>query len=193
MKERICKMVNGVTVKKSLVATAFFIVMLWLIDYSPIGVAGLLKVSGGVSILDFETRYSADFAYDWLTRMSDAGRDFHLTKVMPLDIIYPPSLALFMFMWSSLLAKKATRDNSVCRCLPVLSFVYLLLDWIENVGITSMLIRFPERLDTIAVTTGWVTAVKKTVILCMIVIAIGECIHLLVKKMKGDNGAEIKG
>ena len=116
MKERICKTENGVTVKKSLIATAFFIVMLWLIDYSPIGLAGLLKVSGGVSILDFETRYSADFAYDWLTRMGRAGRDFYLTKVMPLDIVYPPSLALFLFMWSSLLAKKATRDNSVWRC-----------------------------------------------------------------------------
>ena len=50
--------------------------MLWLIDYSPIGIAGLLKVSNGVNILDFETRHTADFAYPWLNSTGQAGRTF---------------------------------------------------------------------------------------------------------------------
>ena len=47
--------------------------MLWLIDYSPIGIADILKVSNGVNILDFETRHTADFAYPWLNS-TGAGR-----------------------------------------------------------------------------------------------------------------------
>lgn len=39
------KIIEKVTVKKSIIATLIFFVMLWLIDYSPIGIAGLLKVS----------------------------------------------------------------------------------------------------------------------------------------------------
>ena len=50
--------------------------MLWFIDYSPIGIAGLLKVSNGVNILDFETRYTADFACTWLNSMGQAGEPF---------------------------------------------------------------------------------------------------------------------
>ena len=39
------KIIEKVTVKKSIIATLIFFVMLWLIDYSPIGIADILKVS----------------------------------------------------------------------------------------------------------------------------------------------------
>ena len=35
------KIIEKVTVKKSIIATLIFFVMLWLIDYSPVGIAGL--------------------------------------------------------------------------------------------------------------------------------------------------------
>ena len=135
MKTRISNLIEQVTVKKALIATALFLFALWLIDYSPIGVAGLLKVSNGVSILDFETRYTADFGYSWLESMGEAGRNFHLTRVMPLDIFYPPCLMLFMFTWMSLIMQKATKKESIFRCLAILPAIYCLLDYLENIGI----------------------------------------------------------
>lgn len=160
------KIIEKVTVKKSIIATLIFFVMLWLIDYSPIGIAGLLKVSNGVNILDFETRYTADFAYSWLDSMGQAGRTFHLTRVMPLDILFPPSFMLFMFCWLSLLLQKTTKSNSKFCLIVLLPPVYMLLDWTENIGITAMLMNFPERLNKICVATGIITSVKKSCTTC---------------------------
>ncbi|MCR4590796.1 MAG: hypothetical protein K5668_08250 [Lachnospiraceae bacterium] len=193
MKNMICRLVDRVSLKSCLIATAVFLFMLWLIDFSPIGVAGLLKVSNGVSILDYETRYSVDYAYDWLTRMGEAGRNFHLTKVMPLDIFYPPAFMLFMFSWCSLITKKITSSDGIIKCLPALSVIYLLLDWLENIGITAMLINFPVRLNMICIATGWITSIKKTVVLCILVIALTEIIAAVIIGLKGRAHAEIKG
>lgn len=75
--------VEKMTGRKALVILGIFVIIWWLIDFSPIGVARLEEITGGVGILDFETRYSADFAYNWLESMGEAGRNFHLTRIMP--------------------------------------------------------------------------------------------------------------
>jgi len=192
MKEIISNLIEKVTLKKALIATAFFLVMLWLIDYSPLGVAELEKITDGVGILDFETRYSADFGYAWLASMGEAGRNFHLTRIMPLDIIFPPSFMLFQFCWLGLLMRKATNRNSKLRFLGVLPLCYMSLDWIENIGITSMLIKYPMRLDGLCVFTGWVTSLKECVILAIIILFVLLISILLIKKIKGASYAKIK-
>lgn len=182
MKEKINYLVEKVSIKTAVAATLFFMLMLYLIDYSPIGVAGLLKVSGGTNILDFETRYSADFAYNMLEAMGEAGRSFYLTKVMVLDIFFPPSLMLFMFCWLSLLLKKVTTSGSKLRYVIILPLIYLLLDYTENIGITAMLINFPERLNSICVATGIITCIKKTDVLICIIVFIALVVAIPFKK-----------
>ncbi len=193
MKSCICSLVDRVTLKTCIIVTLLFLVLFWIIDFSPLGVAGLLRVSGGVGILDYETRYSVDFAYDWLTRMGEAGRNFYLTRVMPLDIFYPPCLMAFMFGWCSLLTKKVTSSGSLLRCLPGISVIYLMLDWLENVGIIAMLMNFPERLEKICLATGWITAVKETVVLFMIVTFVIEAFVCIAGRLRGSKDAKVKG
>lgn len=156
--------VEKMSFKVAILVTINFLFWLWLIDYSPIGVAGLLKITKGVSILDFETRYSADFAYNFLASMGEAGRAFHLIKIMPLDIFFPASFMLLQFCWMSYFLKKITKKESSFRLLPILAIIYMLLDWTENIGITAMLITFPKRLPVVAVTTGIITSIKLTVV-----------------------------
>ncbi|MCI6316175.1 MAG: hypothetical protein MR877_03305 [Spirochaetia bacterium] len=163
--------------------------MLWLIDYSPVGIAGILKVSSGVNILDFETRHTADFAYPWLNSTGQAGRIFHLTRVMPLGILFPPSFMLFMFCWLSLLLQKTTKSNSKFCLIALLPPVYMLLDWTENIEITAMLMNFPERLNKICVATGIITSVKKVVLLVIISYII-LLAALLIKRNGGKNNAK---
>ena len=193
MKRIINNILSKLTVKKAVIVTGIFLVLLWLIDYSPIGVAGLLKVTGGISILDFETRYSADFAYEWLESMTEAGRSFHLTKIMPLDIVYPPAFMAFMFSWLGLLLKSNTTEDSPLRFGLLMPVIYLLLDWTENIGITLMLVNYPQRFDMVAVATGMVTSVKKVFVLLTLILFVIELIVLAFSKIKGVSHAEIKG
>ncbi len=189
--------INGfaskITVKTAVIASFVFIALLWLIDFSPIGVAGLKELTGGIGILDYESRYTADYAYAFLESMTEAGRAFHLTRIMPFDIIYPPSLAFFMFSWLSLIIKKNSEDDSPARFILILPFIYLLLDYIENIGITSMLINYPVRLDSICVATGIVTSVKKAVVLLIIIMFIIQLALSVINMLKGGSHAKIKG
>ncbi len=193
MKSSIIALSEKISVKKALISTLVFAILLWLIDFSPIGVAGLLKITDGVGILDYESRYTADYAYLWLESMTEAGRYFHLTRIMPLDIIYPPSLMCFMFSWLSLILKKSAKEKSPLWYSLILPPIYLLLDWIENIGITAMLLKFPGRLDGIAVATGIVTSVKKAVVLLIIILFIIQLTVFLIRKIKGDADAKVKG
>ena len=179
MKNKIDYLVEKANFKTALVATLFFVLMLYLIDFSPIGVAGLLKVSCGTNILDFETRYSADFAYNLLESMGEIGRHFYLTKVLVLDIFFPPSLMLFLFCWLSLLLKKVTKSGNRLRYLIILPLVYLLLNYTENIGITTMLIYYPARLVTICIATGIITSIKKSVVLVCLIAFTGLCASFL--------------
>ncbi len=187
------KIIEKLTVKKALLATGFFLVMLWLIDYSPIGVAGLLQVTDGVSILDYETRYTVDFAYNFLKSMGQAGRLFHLTRIMPLDFVYPPSLMLFMFSWLGLLLKKTTQAGSKARYINILPIIYLILDFTENAGIIAMLLNYPTRLAAVCFITGWVTSIKKTVVLLIIIAVMVELVIFAIKGIKGLINAKTKG
>ena len=187
------RILKQLDLKRALIIAAIFGLLLWLIDFSPIGVAGLLQLTGGVGILDFETRYTADFAYQWFSAMGEAGRQFHLTRIMPLDLLFPPAFAAFQFCLLGLLFRATTKEENPLRLTLLLPFLYLLLDYSENVGITAMLINYPTRLNLVAVTTGIITSVKKTVILSIIVVFAALLIVFAVKKLKGAFHAETEG
>lgn len=184
--------VEKMTGRKALVILGIFVIIWWLIDFSPIGVARLEEITGGVGILDFETRYSADFAYNWLESMGEAGRYFYLTKIMPLDIIFPPCFALMQFAFIALLMKHTTNNASWVRCLAIIPAFDVLLDWTENICLTTILMNYPIRMDALAVTCGWITSIKKTVILMDIILIIVHFVLLLIKKIKGVFNAKIK-
>ena len=192
MKKMMNDFVENMTGRKALVILGIFVIIWWIIDYSPIGVARLKEITGGIGILDFETRYSADFAYNWLESMGEAGRSFHLTKIMPLDIIFPPCFALMQSAFIALLMKNTTKNGSQVRCLTIVPAIYALLDWTENICLTTILMNYPVRMDGLAVTCGWVTSIKKTVILIDIILIIVHFVLLFIKKIKGVFNAKIK-
>ena len=174
IREKIDSYVNSMTTWKACAATIVFAVLLWVIDFSPIGVTGLLQVTGGANILDFEAGYTVDQAYGMLEALGEAGRSFHLTKIMPLDIFFPIGLMLFLTSWLSLLLKNLMGDGSVLRFLPLVAVVNMLLDWSENIGITLMLVNYPKRLETVCRITSSVSAVKmvcvKTAVVVLLVL-----------------------
>ncbi|MGN1170248.1 MAG: hypothetical protein ACI4SZ_01210 [Lachnospiraceae bacterium] len=177
------RLVNRMTARKACAETVVFIVLLWLIDYSPVGVAGLLQVTGGANILDFESGYTVDYAYGMLEALGEAGRSFHLTKIMPLDIFFPVGLMIFLTSWMSLLLKRLTSDGSVLRLLPLIAVVNMLLDWSENIGITLMLLNYPERLETVCRITSTVSAAKMVCVKCAGIILLLLIICRLVRKI----------
>ena len=185
IREKIDSYVNSMTVWKACAATAVFAVLLWVIDFSPIGVTGLLQVTGGANILDFEAGYTVTYAYGMLEALGEAGRSFHLTKIMPVDIFFPIGLMFFLTSWMILFLKKLTKDGSVLRLLPLIAVVNMLLDWSENIGITLMLANYPERLETVCRVTSTVSAVKMVCVKTAVVVLLMLFVWFVLWKICG--------
>ncbi|MCL2812397.1 MAG: hypothetical protein FWD25_11010 [Clostridia bacterium] len=123
--------------------TVLFIVLFVLINYSGIGVSGLLRITGGANILDFELGYTQEKAYDMLTALGTEGRAFYLTKIMPLDFPFPLAYMLFYVGWIALLLQQAA-TKAWCKHLLFVPVLAMVFDWIENIGIITMLRHYPN-------------------------------------------------
>lgn len=176
------------TLKRALVATLIFGILLYIIDYSPIGVAGLLKLTGGANILDFENGYSLEKAYSILDALGENGRHFYLTLILPTDIFFPIGLMLFTSNWMSLFLKKLTKNGSILRWLTGITVINMLLDWSENIGITLMLIQYPTKLAGVCAISSRITTIKfvfvALIALSLVVLLVGCLIKDILHKVR---------
>lgn len=171
------------TWKKAALFTALFVAFYILINYSGTGVAGLLKITGGANILDFEFGYNQEEAYQMLTALGTDGRSFYLTKILPLDFPFPFVYMLCFAGWIALLIKHATHKDWY-KFLLLIPALTMLFDWMENVGVIAMLNGYPE-LPVWSVLLASISGMLKTVFTIGNVIVIGLLfIMFLVKKTR---------
>ncbi len=88
-----------VTLTHAIIFTILFAASFTVINYSGIGVAGLLNITGGASVLDFERGYSIVKAQNVLASLGTEGQEFYLAKLIPLDYIFPLTYMLFYSGW----------------------------------------------------------------------------------------------
>jgi len=97
-------------------------------------------------LLPFDMRpggYSPEQAYALLNALGTDGNRYYLTRQIPLDLIYPALMALtlvFIFKW--LAAKKISR--MLTKIGVWLSIGAAAADYLENVGISMMILNWPE-------------------------------------------------
>jgi len=141
------RIIEKVTLTKTLVCTAIFITLYVLINYTEVGVAGLLKITNGANILDFEFGYSTAQAHNMLTALGEQGRLFYLTKIIPIDFAFPLAYMLCYAGWVALLVKHIS-PLSAAKFLITLPLLAMLFDWIENIGNILMLTQYPNISET---------------------------------------------
>lgn len=183
MKKFMNSFVKKMTLRNCLIATGFFLFVLWLIEFSPVGISKLLQITGGVNILDFESRYDSSFAYAHLLRMGQKGRSFHLTRIMPLDSLFSIGFMFFSLTWLSFLLRPITLENCILRCLPLISILYLISDWTENICITIMLLNFPNPVPRLCMYTGSISAFKQYSIYSMAAIFLISISCVIIKQI----------
>lgn len=153
--------IKRMTWKKALCFTGIFAVFYVLINHTAVGVAGLLQITNGANILDFEFGYSAFEAHNMLTALGEQGRSFYLTRIIPIDFPFPFAYMLCYAGWIAFLIKN-TVPNSKANYLLAIPVLTMLCDWIENIGIIAMLRNYPS-LPSWAVTTASVSGILKTI------------------------------
>jgi hypothetical protein len=141
----------AITSGKVVIATlAVYVILIVLINGQPFGVAQLKEITGGVGILDLEVLYTPEQAYALLSAMGEAGRLFDLTHIVPLDLVFPFVYSLFDAVLITWLLHRWLPEESRWHRLNVIPIIGGICDYLENIGIITMLLAWPAQLPDIA-------------------------------------------
>lgn len=161
-----------------------------MIEFSPIGVDGMMKVTNGAGLLDFEHGYSVEKAYDMLDQLGEKGRQFYLSPMMIEDIFFPVSVMLFFGSWISFFLKILGKANSNLSFLLLFPILDMLFDWGENVGITTMLLNYPTQLPTVCNISSAITMGKFVWVICnavcFITLTVCTLVHACIKRKQSS-------
>lgn len=150
--------------------------------------------SNGMKLLDMlPTGYNLDYVNELFRTLGENGREIYLTNQIPVDMIYS---LLFGLTYSLLLAhflKKLNRLKFPFTFLCLLPIIAGITDYLENIGIITMLYSYPELTSTIAKTTNIFTIIKSGsttlffIVLIILLILVGfKALHG--KKTSANNG-----
>ena len=139
--------------------------------------------SQGADILDNTFNYTAYQVYRLFSSYGDEGRSLYLWHLLLFDFVYP---VLFAFTFSVLLAYLSERlfhNVGRFRYLYLIPFAAILLDYLENAGILTMLLNYPTQMAGVVIIANVITMLKLTVSNILIMVTLLALVGLLVKKL----------
>lgn len=110
-----------------------------------------------VTVMDLRLSYTPDQLYAALSALGEAGRAAYVRNILILDVLWPLVYGAFL----TLLPLYAFADLPARRrrLLASLAVVGVVLDYGENMSVLTLVLRFPDRIDTLArVASGFTTA-----------------------------------
>tara|TARA_R110000787_G_scaffold41071_2_gene101572 strand:+ start:3093 stop:3650 length:558 start_codon:yes stop_codon:yes gene_type:complete len=119
--------------------------------------------SNGMKLLDMlPTGYNRDYVNELFRTLGENGREIYITNQLPVDMIYP---LLFGLTYSLLLAyflKKLNKLKSPFTYLCLLPIIAGIADYLENIGIITMLNSYPDLTETTVNATNTFSVIKST-------------------------------
>ncbi|MFT5435533.1 MAG: hypothetical protein ACI840_000166 [Ulvibacter sp.] len=119
--------------------------------------------SNGMKLLDMlPSGYNRDYVNLLFRTLGENGREIYLTNQLPVDMIYP---LLFGLTYSLLLAyflKKLNKLKSPFTYLCLLPIIAGISDYLENIGIITMLNSYPDLTETTVNATNTFSIIKST-------------------------------
>lgn len=148
--ELLKKLKNKVSLKKALLSTVAFAVVYSIIS---VAIAKLFQTTGGAGILDVEFEYSTEKAFQILTLLGAEGRQFYISKIIPLDFLFIPIYMLFLFYWICYFLQKINSDKEFLNLLLMLPVLTVVFDVMENICTIIMLKQYPS-INAVVCTIG---------------------------------------
>jgi hypothetical protein len=166
-------MTNGYLLKRAgkiAIVAAIFAASVYLAMVS-ITLAHLEVVSGQVPFDMRPFGYSPTEAATLLDALGMVGREYYLTRQIPLDMLYPAFLALTLSSTIFWFGSRMTNRRFVHLGV-TLSVGSALFDYIENLGIMAMILSWPDVSDLIVYATSTATISKSVITTMAVVLAL---------------------
>ncbi|HSQ93477.1 MAG TPA: hypothetical protein VLL74_04205 [Methanoregula sp.] len=141
---------RAATTKAVAASLVLWLIALALINGRPFGLAQLQEITGGPTILDMSFTTGPESVYAILDALGEAGRAFDLTHIVPLDLVFPFTYALFLALGISWGLSRLLADDSPWLLLNLAPVFAAAADYSENAGVITLLLTYPARLDPVA-------------------------------------------
>jgi len=138
------------TTKAFIGSFVLFLVTAAVISGKPLGLAQLLEITGGATILDMTFTKGPESVYAVLFALGDVGRAFDLTHIVPLDLVFPFTYGLFLALGISWGLSRLLPEGSPLFLLNLAPVVAAVADYCENAGVITLLLTYPVQLDAVA-------------------------------------------
>lgn len=121
----------------------------------------VMAFADGMKLLDMlPTGYESEYVNLLFDTLGEEGRHAYLTRQLPIDMIYP---GLFAFSYSLIMVyflSKLDRFKGWIVNLAFLPIVAGMADYLENAGIITMLLKYPNQTSWMVELTSTFSVVK---------------------------------
>jgi len=143
-------------------------------------IPAISQLSQGFDIPDNTFNYTPEYLYRVFSIYGEEGQGLYRSFLLLLDFIYP---VLFAFTISILLAYLFERLIPKARFLYLSPFVALLLDYLENIFMVTLLLNYPAKLIALARITSVITTLKLILVNLLFAITLIALASVLMKAL----------
>ena len=121
----------------------------------------VMTFSNGLKLLDMlPTGYDSEYITTLFETLGDNGRYVYLYNQIPIDMIYPLLFGISYCLISAYFLNKLNKLKSPFFYLCLLPLIAGLFDYLENIGIITMLINYPNNSQNLMKITNSFTVIK---------------------------------
>jgi len=136
--------------------------------------------SGGMKLLDMMPQgYDSEYVNELFSKLGKEGRDVYLFNQIPVDMVYPLLFGITYTLLIAYFLKKLNKLNTSMFLLCLIPIIGGIADYLENIGIITMLNDYPD-LSAVQISTTNIFSIIKSVsttlffiVLIVIIILVG--------------------
>lgn len=126
------------------------------------------KALNGLEIFDKKPSYTSNEVYSRIERFPEHGRALYKQFTYTIDILFPVTLFVFLFLLAQFAIKRASHSRTSAFFVMIIPALWLSLDVIENAIVFNLLNNFPQKNLALAGSLGYVTITKFVLLLLSI-------------------------
>lgn len=123
----------------------------------------VMNYTGGMKIPDMmPTGYNAEYISTLLHTMGEQGRHYYLRTQIPLDFVYPLLFAVSLCLLLAFVIHKLGRMSGPLFYISFIPLLAGLSDYFENVGVITMIKKYPEIPESLVKITNVFSIIKSS-------------------------------
>ncbi len=144
-----------------------------------------MEFSNGMKLLDMiPTGYNAEYIFTLFRTLGEDGRRVYLFNQIPVDMIYPGLFGISYCLIIAYFLNKLNKLNSGFFYLCILPIIAGFADYLENIGIITLLNNYPNLSQNLMSATNIFSIIKSTTTTILFIAIIIILIMLGIQTLK---------